>query len=58
MVSDNSGINIYAINVEYESGTDVENVSNNTQAVKLLKDGQVVIIRDGKTYTILGTRIK
>ena len=57
--SDNSGINFYAINVAYESGTGVESITDTTpQSIKLLNNGQVVIIRDGKTYTILGTRIK
>ena len=57
--SDNSGINFYAINVAYKSGTGVESITDTTpQSIKLLNNGQVVIIRDGKTYTILGTRIK
>ena len=36
----------------------VESVSeNNTPCTKVMRDGQIVIIRDGKEYTILGNRL-
>ena len=41
--------------------TDVENangVSSLTNTRKLLRDGQIIILRDGKTYTLMGAEIQ
>ena len=40
------------------SGTGVENVVTAPKAVKEIRDGQLVIIRDGVEYNVLGERIK
>lgn len=37
--------------------TDIENVQNESVAHKVLRNGQVLILREGKTYTILGARV-
>ena len=37
---------------------DMEQVSGEEQAIKRMEDGQVVIIRNGAKYTILGTKIQ
>ena len=37
--------------------TGFENIENQSAAHKVLRNGQVVILREGKTYSILGTRI-
>ena len=34
-----------------------ENIENQSAAHKVLRNGQVVLLREGKTYSILGTRI-
>ena len=58
LYSANSGINIYGIKVEYaETPTTIENIENKSVARKVLRNGQVLILRDGKTYNLLGSRI-
>lgn len=53
-----SGINIYGIKVDYSGEvTGFKNIENQSAAHKVLRNGQVVILREGKTYSILGTRI-
>ena len=42
----------------WEGGQAVENTSVRTHATKTLRDGQLVIVRDGKEYNVIGTRIK
>lgn len=37
--------------------TGFENIENQSAAHKVLRNGQVVLLREGKTYSILGTRI-
>lgn len=37
---------------------DMEQVSGDEQAIKRVENGQVVIIRNGAKYTILGTKIE
>jgi hypothetical protein len=37
---------------------DMEQVSGEEQAIKRMENGQVVIIRNGAKYTILGTKIQ
>ena len=41
-----------------KSSQDVDNVTVDTQASKILLDGQIYIIRDGKMYTITGAVVK
>lgn len=58
LYSKESGINIYGIKLTYPSTpTDIENVQNESVAHKVLRNGQVLILREGKTYTILGARV-
>ena len=58
LYSKKSGINIYGIKLTYPSTpTDMENVQNESVAHKVLRNGQVLILREGKTYTILGAPI-
>ena len=41
--------------IEVTASTDVENVFIKTNVIeKVLRDGQLLIIRDGKTYNVLG----
>ena len=59
LYSKKSGINIYGIKVTYPSTpTDVENVAEKNAARKVLRNGQVLILRDDKVYTIIGTRVE
>lgn len=42
-----------------KQGTDVENVQGDkVQCTKILRDGQVLIIRNGETYTITGAKVQ
>ena len=42
------------IKITTEGGTGIENTAVENKAVKMFKDGQMVIVRDGKTYDVLG----
>jgi hypothetical protein len=55
--SANSGINIYAINVTYPS-QGLENTKSTIESEKILIDGQVYILRNGRIYTILGAEVR
>jgi len=41
-----------------ESGTGCENVEDAVKAVKVLRNGQIFILRDGKVYTVSGLRVE
>ncbi|MBR6116719.1 MAG: leucine-rich repeat protein [Paludibacteraceae bacterium] len=41
-----------------ENATDVENLQDNSQCTKILRDGQLIIIRDGKEYNAQGQIVK
>lgn len=59
LYSKKSGINIYGVKLTYPSTpTDIENATQKNAALKVLRSGQVVITRDGRTYSIFGTRIE
>jgi hypothetical protein len=46
-------------NIECISSEDIENVqSDEVQSTKVIKDGQVLILRNGKTYTMQGQEVK
>jgi len=38
--------------------TDIDHVAEAVKAVKILRDGQLIIVRDGAEYNIIGTRVK
>ena len=55
LYSTNKGINIYGINIVYSgSATSIETPPTKNAARKVLRDGRILIIRDGKTYNVLG----
>lgn len=54
LYSANSGINIYGIKLAYPSPTGIDRIENQSAAHKVLRNGQVLIFRDGKTYNLLG----
>jgi hypothetical protein len=40
-------------------GTSVETIiTSNTNTSKLIQDGQLFILRDGKTYNVMGMEVK
>ena len=57
LYSVSSGINLYGIKLAYSTPTDIEDVETENAARKVLRSGQVVICRDGKTYNLLGQRL-
>ena len=38
--------------------TAIDNLEKSIQVTKLIENGQLIIIRDGKRYTITGVRVK
>lgn len=46
------------ISFRYDQTTGVENVENNVQSTKIMRDGQIIIIRNGVEYNAAGQRIK
>lgn len=57
MGSANSGINFYGISVQYPTPTDIDNVQNESAALKVLRHGQVLILREDATYDLFGRRV-
>lgn len=57
MGSANSGINFYGISVQYPTPTDIDNVQNESAARKVLRHGQVLILREDATFDLFGRRI-
>lgn len=57
---DEQGVELYAINIlPSEILTGVDNVQgDNALCTKVLRDGKIFILRDGKTYTIQGQEVK
>lgn len=61
LYSPSSGVNIYAIRVTYggkEEGIDDLYVQPQEEASKILRNGQILILRGDKTYTIQGQEVK
>ena len=55
LYSASSGINIYGIKLAYpEDPMGFERIESQSAARKVLRHGQVLILRDGKTYNLLG----
>ncbi len=49
------GLGAASASVTYKStATSMENAEDHVQCTKIMKDGQLLILRDGKTYTIIG----
>jgi hypothetical protein len=44
--------------VVYNGGTGIDEIMNENKAVKVLIDGDVIIIKGGKMYNVLGTLVK
>ena len=58
LYSENSGINLYGIQLAYPEGPmGFETIGNERAAHKILRDGQVVVVREGKTYNLTGSRV-
>ena len=44
--------------LEANTGTDTENICTEKQAIKVLRDGQLIILRDNHAYTLMGEMIR
>jgi hypothetical protein len=53
LYSTNKNIYVYGIDVAY-SATGIETAQTKNAAQKVLRNGQILILRDGKTYNVLG----
>lgn len=52
------GLGAASASVTYKStATSMENAEDHVQCTKIMKDGQLLILRDGKTYTIIGKQL-
>lgn len=52
------GLGAASTSVTYKStATSMENAEDHVQCTKIMKDGQLLILRDGKTYTIIGKQL-
>ena len=59
LYSGNGGINIYGIKLTYPgNSTDVDNIPAENAARKILRKNQVLILREGKIYTVYGQLIE
>ena len=56
--SSSSGINLYGIRVTYKNTEDIENTVVRTETQKILRNGQIFILRGDKTYTLQGQEVK
>jgi hypothetical protein len=46
------------IKISADSSTGIDNANAEVKAVKTIKDGQMVIVREGKTFNALGAEVK
>ena len=46
------------VKLTVEGGTGIDNTASEVKAIKTIKDGQMVIVRDGKSYNALGAEMK
>lgn len=57
-----NGLNSYnqTIHITYDASktSGVENVTTETSAKKVVKNGQLLIMRDGETFNVLGAQVK
>lgn len=58
MAAESSTFSIRNIKVIVPGGTGIEEVDVSAKAVKMVRDGQLLIIRDGKTFNALGAEVK
>ena len=59
MVAESSSFSIRNVKILLpDSDTAIENVETGTRAQKVIRDGQVLILRDGKTFNTVGTEIR
>lgn len=55
---DKEGAAVPAAYVYYEAATGVDNTAAQIESVKIIRDGQLIIIRDGVEYNVLGLEIR
>lgn len=46
------------VKLTVEGGTGIDNAAVDVKATKIIRDGQVMIVRDGKTFNALGAEVK
>lgn len=57
-VATTASFSIRNVKLTVPATTAVDNVASDVQATKVIRDGQVLIVRDGKTFNALGTEVK
>ena len=54
----NASFAIRNVKLTYNPATGIDNANAEVKAVKTIKDGQMVIVREGKTFNALGAEVK
>ena len=52
------GTSVRLVKDYYGSSTAIDDVQDNVQCTKVIRDGQLLITRDGRTYNALGVEVK
>ena len=45
------------IEIQQDKGTAIDNTKANTKAAKQIRNGQLLILRDGKEFNVLGSQL-
>ena len=51
------GFTMFQFSIYVRHCASMENAEDHVQCTKIMKDGQLLILRDGKTYTIIGKQL-
>lgn len=58
LYSPSSGVNLYGVRLTYSGTTDIDQVQKESAARKVLRNGQVLILRGEKSYNLLGKPVE
>lgn len=58
LYSPSSGVNLYGVRLTYSGTTDIDQVQKESAARKVLRNGQVLILRGEKSYNLLGMPVE
>ena len=58
LYSPSSGVNLYGVRLTYSGTTDIDQVQKESAARKVLRNGQVLILRGEKSFNLLGMPVE
>ena len=53
-----SAMKLNSLTLTAQGGTNIDNTAVEAQTTKIIRDGQILILRDGKTFNALGAEVK